>query len=96
MAGRKGPGGGYKLTESSQQITIADVIDAVNETVDATKCGGSKNCRGQGRCITHDLWAGLSKEIRNFLEGVSIYQLVAEQKNEDKFKNEKILKSIAR
>ena len=96
VAGRKGPGGGSKLTESSHQITIADVIDAVNETVDATKCGGSKNCRGQGRCITHDLWAGLSKEIRNFLEGVSIYQLVAEQKNENKFKNEKILKSITR
>ena len=95
MSGRKGPGGGYKLTESSHLITIADVIDAVNETVDATKCGGSKNCRRQGRCITHDLWAGLSSEIRNFLEGVSISQLVAQQKNEGRFKSEKII-SIAR
>ena len=96
VSGRKGPGGGYKPTESSHLITIADVIDAVNETVDATKCGGSKNCRGQGRCITHDLWAGLSNEIRSFLEGVSISQLVSQQKNENKFKNEKIIKSIAR
>ena len=94
VSGRKGPGGGYKLTESSHLITIANVIDAVNETVDATKCGGSKNCRGQGRCITHDLWAGLSNEIRNFLEGVSLSQLVAQQKNKTKITNENILKSI--
>ena len=96
VSGRKGPGGGYKLTESSHLITIANVIDAVNETVDATKCGGSKNCRGQGRCITHDLWAGLSNEIRNFLEGVSLSQLVAQQKNKTKMTNENILKSIKR
>ena len=96
VSGRKGPGGGYKLTESSHLITIANVIDAVNETVDATKCGGSKNCRGQGRCITHDLWAGLSNEIRNFLEGVSLSQLVAQQKNKTKITNENILKSIRR
>lgn len=96
VSGRKGPGGGYKLTESSHLITIADVIDAVNETVDATKCGGSKNCRGQGRCITHDLWADLSNEIRSFLEGVSISQLVAQQKNGKKIINKKVLKSIAR
>ena len=94
VSGRKGPGGGYKLTESSHLITIANVIDAVNETVDATKCGGSKNCRGQGRCITHDLWAGLSNEIRNFLEGVSLSQLVAQQKSKTKITNENILKSI--
>ena len=96
VSGRKGPGGGYKLTESSHLITIANVIDAVNETVDATKCGGSKNCRGQGRCITHDLWAGLSNEIRNFLEGVSLSQLVAQQKSKTKITNENILKSIKR
>ena len=96
VSGRKGPGGGYKLTGSSHLITIANVIDAVNETVDATKCGGSKNCRGQGRCITHDLWAGLSNEIRNFLEGVSLSQLVAQQKNKTKITNENILKSIRR
>ena len=96
VSGRKGPGGGYKLTESSHLITIANVIDAVNETVDATKCGGSKNCNGQGRCITHDLWAGLSNEIRNFLEGISIYQLVAQQKNKKNTTNENILKSITR
>ena len=96
VSGRKGPGGGYKLTESSHLITIANVIDAVNETVDATKCGGLKNCRGQGRCITHDLWAGLSNEIRNFLEGVSLSQLVAQQKNKTKITNENILKSIRR
>jgi Rrf2 family iron-sulfur cluster assembly transcriptional regulator len=96
VSGRKGPGGGYKLTESSHLITIANVIDAVNETVDATKCGGSKNCRGQGRCITHDLWAGLSNEIRNFLEGVSLSQLVAQQKSKTKITNENIIKSIKR
>ncbi len=96
VSGRKGPGGGYTLTGSSGLITIADVIDAVEETVDATKCGGTKNCTGQGRCITHDLWANLSKEIRSFLEGISISQLASEQKAEANADHTKIVKKSIR
>ena len=74
--GRRGPGGGYQLGRKSKTITVADVIDAVNETVDATRCGGLKNCSGSSPCLTHDLWADLSSEIRCFLEGVTLESLV--------------------
>ena len=75
VSGIRGPGGGYKLRRTSKQITVADVIDAVNEKVDATRCGGLKNCKGDDRCLTHDLWADLSNEIRSFLEGVTLETL---------------------
>ncbi len=74
--GRRGPGGGYQLGRKSKMITVADVIDAVNETVDATRCGGLKNCTGSSPCLTHDLWADLSSEIRCFLKGVTLESLV--------------------
>ena len=54
--GTRGPGGGYRLGRSENSISVADVIDAVNETVDATRCGGRRNCQGEHRCLTHDLW----------------------------------------
>ena len=74
--GLRGPGGGYKLGRTSDAISVADVIDAVNETVDATRCGGQKNCQGEQRCLTHDLWEDLSTQIRDFLSDVSLDQLV--------------------
>ncbi len=74
--GLRGPGGGYKLSRPSTAISIADVVDAVNETVDATRCGGQKNCQGEHRCLTHDLWEDLSAQIRYFLSDVSLDQLV--------------------
>lgn len=74
--GLRGPGGGYKLGRSGKSISVADVIDAVNETVDATRCGGQRNCHGEHRCLTHDLWEELSHEIREFLSNVSLDQLV--------------------
>ena len=76
----RGPGGGYLLGKPSQEISVVDVIRAVDETVDATRCGGSKNCHGEERCITHDLWEELSKQIADFLAGISLYDLV-ERKN---------------
>ena len=77
--GTRGPGGGYRLMKSVNLISVADVIDAVDETVDATKCGGQQNCQGEQRCLTHDLWAGLSTQIRNFLGNVSLHELVAQR-----------------
>ena len=76
VSGRRGPGGGYQLGRKSKLITVADVIDAVNEKVDATRCGGRKNCTGTLPCLTHDLWADLSTEIRGFLKGVTLESLV--------------------
>jgi Rrf2 family iron-sulfur cluster assembly transcriptional regulator len=77
--GTRGPGGGYRLRRSVQSISVADVIDAVDETVDATKCGGQQNCQGEQRCLTHDLWADLSTQIRDFLDNVSLNELVAQR-----------------
>ena len=77
--GLRGPGGGYKLGRPSDAISVADVIDAVNESVDATRCGGQRNCQDEHRCLTHDLWEDLSTQIRQFLSEVSLDQLVKRQ-----------------
>lgn len=77
--GLRGPGGGYKLGRPGDTISVADVIDAVNESVDATRCGGQRNCQDEHRCLTHDLWEDLSTQIRQFLSEVSLDQLVKRQ-----------------
>lgn len=76
VASTRGPGGGYNLNKEAAEIAVADVIAAVDEAVDATRCGGSKNCQGEVRCLTHDLWEDLSEQIRNFLSSVSLADLV--------------------
>lgn len=73
----RGPGGGYRLGRCSAQIAIADVISAVNESVDATKCQGKGNCQGGEQCLTHSLWHGLSRRIEEFLQNISLAELVA-------------------
>lgn len=74
--GTRGPGGGYRLAKSSELISVADIIDAVDERVDATRCGGLRNCHGEQSCLTHDLWTDLSSQIRGFLDSVSLGQLI--------------------
>ena len=73
----RGPRGGYRLNRDTRQIAVADVITAVDESVDATRCGGLENCQGEARCLTHDLWHGLSEQIHEFLSGIDLEQLVA-------------------
>ncbi len=72
----RGPGGGYRLGRAAGQISVADVISAVDESVDATRCGGLKNCQGHERCLTHDLWEDLSAQIYEFLRDISLERLV--------------------
>lgn len=76
--GTRGPGGGYRLSKPGGSISVAEVIDAVDESVDATRCGGQRNCKGQGErgCLTHDLWEELSTQIRGFLTNVSLDEVV--------------------
>ncbi len=74
----RGPGGGYRLGKCSAQIAIADVICAVNVSVDATKCGGKGYCQSGSQCLTHSLWESLSIKIEEFLEGITLSQLVEE------------------
>jgi Rrf2 family iron-sulfur cluster assembly transcriptional regulator len=80
----RGPGGGYKLAKSHAEISVADIISAVDEQIDATQCGGQENCRDEGRCMTHDLWASLNDKILDYLAGVSLADMVASQNSGQK------------
>jgi Rrf2 family transcriptional regulator, iron-sulfur cluster assembly transcription factor len=76
----RGPGGGYTLAKDMAQVSVADIILAVDEPIDATQCGGKENCRDEQKCITHDLWAKLNDHILDYLRGVTLKQLVDGQK----------------
>ena len=76
----RGPGGGYRLGRHGKHIAVVDVITAVDESVDATRCQGKENCQGEERCLTHDLWRDLSRQIREFLSGIDLAQLVERQR----------------
>ncbi len=76
VASVRGPGGGYRLSRGGQDIFVAQIIDAVNESVDATDCGGNGDCQQGDVCLTHHLWCGLSKQIHNFLSEISLAHLV--------------------
>jgi Rrf2 family iron-sulfur cluster assembly transcriptional regulator len=77
----RGPGGGYSLGRSMAEITVADIIVAVDEPIDATGCGGKEHCMGEdtGKCMTHDLWASLNTKMIEFLDSISLKRLVDEQ-----------------
>ena len=73
----RGPGGGYNLAKEPARISVADIVVAINENIDATRCGGEKNCHGDETCLTHQLWEDLSVQIYDFLNGISLGDLVA-------------------
>ena len=75
----RGPGGGYNLAHPTEQVSIADIIVAVDEPIDATQCGGKENCKDDKKCITHDLWTDLNKHLFEYLRGVKLSELVAKQ-----------------
>jgi Rrf2 family iron-sulfur cluster assembly transcriptional regulator len=77
VASVRGPGGGYLLSRSGAEIFVAQIVDAVNEAVDATGCGGQADCQSGETCLTHYLWADLSDQIHSFLSGISLASLVA-------------------
>jgi len=75
----RGPGGGYSLARPQSTISIADIIRAVDEPIDATQCGGKQNCLDDHRCMTHELWANLNAHIYSFLSSVTLAQMVEQQ-----------------
>ena len=79
----RGPGGGYQLSRDMTGIDVAQVIDAVNESVDATRCQGTGGCHEGDVCLTHHLWCGLSDRIHEFLSGISLADLVQRQEVQD-------------
>jgi Rrf2 family iron-sulfur cluster assembly transcriptional regulator len=72
----RGPGGGYRLNRIPDDITIVEVLHAIDEKIDATRCNGEGNCQEGHACLTHDLWCDLSKQISDFLSGISLGELV--------------------
>ncbi|MDY6979951.1 MAG: Fe-S cluster assembly transcriptional regulator IscR [Pseudomonadota bacterium] len=75
----RGPGGGYRLSRDAHEVAVADVITAVDEKVETTRCGGLSNCQDDQQCLTHELWTDLSEQIHDFLKGISLGQLVERQ-----------------
>ncbi len=76
----RGPGGGYTLGRPAKDLTVADIIFAVDEPLDATQCGGKENCHDDQRCMTHDLWANLNAKMVEYLDSVNLADLVEQQK----------------
>lgn len=74
----RGPGGGYSLSRPAAGITVAEIISAVDEAVDTTRCSGASNCHGGQRCLTHELWDDLSRQIYTFLDGITLADLMQE------------------
>ncbi len=77
VRGVRGPGGGYYLARPADEISIADIICAVDEWVEFTRCSGNKDCHGGNKCLTHNLWDELSRDIYTFLSDISLADLVA-------------------
>ena len=73
----KGPGGGYVLMRPLAEIPISDIIRAVDEDMDARTCRGNKNCKDNRKCLTHDLWSGLTKEMYSYLDKISLQDLLS-------------------
>ena len=76
VKGVRGPGGGYRLAKSADQISVADIMQSVDEKLDMTKCGGRGNCSSGEKCLTHQLWFALSCKLYKFLSGIKLDQYV--------------------
>src|SRR5690554_4539439 len=81
----RGPGGGYSLARLARNITVADIIFAVDEPLDATNCGGKQDCKvgsngSPGKCMTHELWTTLNRKMVDYLDSVSLQDLVDQQR----------------
>ena len=78
VSSTRGPGGGYSLSRPASEIAVAEVIAAVDEAVDTTRCSGAVNCHDGQQCLTHELWDDLSQQIYEFLDDISLQDLMAE------------------
>ncbi|PPD05695.1 MAG: Fe-S cluster assembly transcriptional regulator IscR [Methylobacter sp.] len=90
VKGVRGPGGGYALSRKAKEISVAEIIAAVDEPMDSTKCGGEANCQNNQACLTHDLWMGLSDQIRTYLNGISLGELLERHNVQEVAKRQEI------
>ncbi|WP_024850739.1 Rrf2 family transcriptional regulator [Hydrogenovibrio kuenenii] len=72
----RGPGGGYRLSRNPGEISVSEVIAAVNEDLEARKCKGKENCKGGEECLSHELWSDLSEMIEQFLENITLEKII--------------------
>jgi Rrf2 family iron-sulfur cluster assembly transcriptional regulator len=79
----RGPGGGYSLSRPARDISVSNIIFAVDEPLDATQCGGKQDCQDEGPCMTHELWATLNKRMIEYLDSVSLQDLVEQQRGRE-------------
>lgn len=79
VTGVRGPGGGYRLSRDAGEINVAEIISAVDEELDSTKCGGKGDCQDGQPCLTHDLWMGLSEKIRSYLNEITLGDLLQKE-----------------
>jgi Rrf2 family iron-sulfur cluster assembly transcriptional regulator len=81
VASVRGPGGGYCLARDARSISVAQIVIAVDEPLDATQCGGKENCLDEHRCMTHDLWSSLSQRMYEYLDSVTLHELMVQQQD---------------
>ena len=79
VASVRGPGGGYRLNRRSDEIFVAQIVDSVDENVDATRCNGRADCQQGEMCLTHELWTELSDQIHQFLSGIDLASIIAKR-----------------
>jgi len=76
VSSTRGPGGGYRLSRSADEITVLDVIASVDEKVDSTACEGKGDCNNGDECLSHELWQSLSEQIQSYLSNITLGQVV--------------------
>jgi len=79
VASTRGPGGGYQLAKAPEEINVAEVILAVDEPIDATGCRGTEDCQKGSICLAHNLWLGLSESIYDYLNNISLAEVISQQ-----------------
>jgi len=94
VSSTRGPGGGYTLTNTINDVSVSDIILAVDETCKVVDCDESDGCHGNYQCLTHDLWQELSNEIRTFLDGITLADIMTQDTvNDVKLRQDKVVRS---
>jgi len=91
----RGPGGGYLLNATQDEISVAHIINAVNESIELSRCDGRANCHDGKQCLTHNLWVDLSTRINDFLDNISIGELIRQNEQQANESNAHFLRSIS-
>jgi len=91
----RGPGGGYLLNSPREEISVAHIINAVNESIELSRCDGRANCHDGKQCLTHNLWVDLSSRINDFLDNISIDELIKQNEKQAEESNQEIIDAIS-